>query len=150
MQRRLATVDRHLDPRRRPQQHGHGQSLGLAAADDTPAAKLRAFAADPEWAGQPVWMVNVLDLSDRAKYMEYVQSLHTSGLLEKAGASVVLSGRARTVVGRNSYNHLIIVEYKSPQAMVEMVTSEAYQESGRIREQGLRECDTDPLLPPPP
>ena len=146
--RRLATVDRHLDPRRLLKQHAHGPSPDLAAAAaDTPAAKLRAFAADPEWAGQPVWMVNVLDLSDRAKYMEYVQSLHTSGLLEKAGARVVLSGRARTVVGRNSYNHLIIVEYKSPQAMVEMVTSEAYQESGRIREQGLRECDT---APPPP
>jgi uncharacterized protein (DUF1330 family) len=141
--RRLTAVRGHLQP---------ADTVAAAALGEPPAAvdaaKLRAFMFDPAWAGRPVWMLNVLNIKDRAEYAAYGAGLQSSGLLERAGARVMLSGYARTVVGRKPYNHVAVVEYRSPETFAAMVGSAEYRAlDRRHRRSGLAEQYLIPIRP---
>jgi len=80
---------------------------------------LQAFVADPSWVGKPCWMLSLLRFGEPgAGGRDYVERLRND-VLPKLGGRVVLSGYARTVVGRGDFHHVLVAEYPSPQAFVQ-------------------------------
>ena len=112
--------------------------------------RVRALLADPEWAGQPVWMLNLLRFkgghgSDgAASYQKYLQAQQT----EEHQRRLVLKGYARTVIGEKDYHQMTIVEYPSPEAFVQMGRSDKYAaRNAELRLTALEEQYLIPLKP---
>jgi uncharacterized protein (DUF1330 family) len=115
----------------------------VSALEPTPE-QFAALLARP--ADAPVVMVNLLTFSKDGGLESYLR--YGEGVLphlEKAGAIVRYAGGApTTVIGdgeRPVWDAIVVVEYPSPQAFVDMVTDPEYLEVHEHRAAGLDRGD---------
>lgn len=99
----------------------------------------------------PVTMLNLLAFKPdggRERYLEYGAAVLP--LLEKVGARVVFQGPAAPVVlGEDSWDLVLLVEYPTRAAFLEMITSPEYGEIAHLRTEALARGELHPLDPPP-
>jgi uncharacterized protein (DUF1330 family) len=109
------------------------------------------FAAFAARAGEeaPVVMLNLLRFKPdggRERYAEYGAGV--APLLEKAGARVAFAGDPATVLlGERSWDLVLLVEYPTRQAFLEMIGSEEYQAIAHLRTEALEHGELHPLDP---
>lgn len=99
----------------------------------------------------PVVMLNLLRFQPeggRERYGEYGAAV--TPLLERAGARVVFAGDPATVLlGERSWDLVLLVEYPTRGAFLEMIGSEEYQAIAHLRTEALTEGELHPLDPAP-
>jgi len=88
----------------------------------------------------PIWMWNLLRFKDgergRASYQRYADAV--APLLQKRDARVILWARGGpTVVGPDTWDEALIVEYPSRAAFIDMVTSDEYLAIAHLRQDAL-------------
>jgi uncharacterized protein (DUF1330 family) len=95
----------------------------------------------------PVTMLNLLAFKPgggRERYVEY--GVAVTPLLEKAGGRVVLQGQAAPVVlGDRSWDLVLLVEYPTRQAFLDMIGSADYQAIAHLRTEALTRGELHPL-----
>ncbi len=98
----------------------------------------------------PVTMLNLLAFrpdGGRERYLEYGAAVLP--LLEKAGARVVFQGPAAPVVlGDRSWDLVLLVEYPTRAAFLEMIGSPEYAAIAHLRTEALARGELHPLDPP--
>ena len=111
--------------------------------DDRPV-NLKAFANLP--ADQPVVMINLLKFNDTGgvdSYQKYGAEVQPH--LERVGGRVVYAGGSPwAIIGddeRPWWDSILVVEYPSPQAFVDMVTDPGYQQIHQHRAEALSQGD---------
>ena len=109
-------------------------------------AGLTAFSERGEEPGA-VTMLNLLEFvpeGGRERYAEYGAAV--APLLEKAGARIAFAGEPGPVLlGERSWDMVLLVEYPSRRAFLEMIGSEAYQEIAHLRTEALSRGELHPL-----
>lgn len=97
----------------------------------------------------PVTMLNLLAFKPeggRERYVEYGEAVLP--LLEKAGGRLIFQGAAAPVVlGEDSWDLVLLVEYPTRAAFLEMVQSPEYQEIAHLRTEALAKGELHPLDP---
>jgi uncharacterized protein (DUF1330 family) len=107
------------------------------------------FAAFAARAGEdsPVTMLNLLRFKPdggRERYLEYGTAV--APLLEKAGARVVFLGDSGLpLLGEGRWDSVLLVEYPTGQAFLDMVASAEYQAIGHLRTEALEAGELHPL-----
>lgn len=95
----------------------------------------------------PVTMLNLLAFKPdggRERYLEY--GVAVTPLLEKVGGRVVFQGQAAPVVlGDRSWDLVLLVEYPTRQAFLDMVGSAEYQAIAHLRTEALSRGELHPL-----
>lgn len=109
-------------------------------------AGFAAFSARADEAGA-VTMLNLLEFvpeGGRERYAEYGAAV--APLLDEAGARVVFAGEPGPVLlGEQSWDMVLLVEYPTRQAFLEMIGSEAYQSIAHLRTEALARGELHPL-----
>jgi uncharacterized protein (DUF1330 family) len=99
--------------------------------------------------GSPVVMLNLLRFNPdggRERYEEYGAAV--APLLEKVGGEVRFLGRAGLpLLSGGPWDLVLLVEYPSRQAFLDMVGSEEYGAIARLRTEALAEGELHPLEP---
>jgi uncharacterized protein (DUF1330 family) len=99
--------------------------------------------------GSPVAMLNLLRFrpeGGRERYEEYGAAV--APLLEKAGGQVRFLGRsALPLLGEGRWDLVLLVEYPTRQAFLDMIGSEEYQAIAHLRTEALAEGELHPLDP---
>ena len=97
--------------------------------------------------GSPVVMLNLLRFEadgGRERYAEYGAAV--APLLEKAGARVVFLGDAAgPLLGDGSWDSVLLVEYPTRQAFLDMISSAEYQAIGHLRTEALEKGELHPM-----
>jgi uncharacterized protein (DUF1330 family) len=107
------------------------------------------FAAFAARAGEdaPVVMLNLLRFKPdggEERYAEYGAAV--TPLLEKAGARVVFLGEsALPLLGEGRWDSVLLVEYPTGQAFLEMIASAEYQAIGHLRTEALEQGELHPM-----
>jgi uncharacterized protein (DUF1330 family) len=87
----------------------------------------------------PVFMLNLLEFQPDGgaeRYGEYGASV--APLLERAGGRALFAGRpAESLIGEGSWDLVVVVEYPTRQAFLDMVSSREYQEIEHLRSEAL-------------
>jgi uncharacterized protein (DUF1330 family) len=95
----------------------------------------------------PVTMLNLLAFrpdGGRERYLEY--GVAVTPLLEKAGGRVVFQGQAApAVLGASSWDLVLLVEYPTRQAFLDMIGSAEYQAIAHLRTEALARGELHPL-----
>jgi len=95
----------------------------------------------------PVTMLNLLRFKPeggRERYEEYGTAV--APLLEQVGAKVAFLGEsAPALLGRGEWDLVLLVEYPTRQAFLEMVGSTEYQTIAHLRTEALEEGELHPL-----
>jgi uncharacterized protein (DUF1330 family) len=95
----------------------------------------------------PVVMLNLLDFKPgggRERYEEYGEAV--APLLERAGARVVYAGEGGgALIGPSKWDLVILVEYPSRHAFLEMITSPEYLAVAHLRSESLERSELHPL-----
>lgn len=95
----------------------------------------------------PVTMLNLLAFKPdggRERYAEY--GVAVLPLLEKAGGRVVFQGEAApALLGGESWDLVLLVEYPTRGAFVEMIQSPEYQAIAHLRTEALARGELHPL-----
>jgi uncharacterized protein (DUF1330 family) len=95
----------------------------------------------------PVTMLNLLAFEPgggRERYLEYGAAVLP--LLEGAGGRVVFQGKAApAVIGEDSWDLVLLVEYPTRRAFVEMISSPEYQAIAHLRTEALARGELHPL-----
>lgn len=100
--------------------------------DDTPVVMLNLLAFKPE--------------GGRERYEEYMEAVRPIG--EGIGARVVYAGRpAPAMIGAESWDLVLLVEYPSRAAFLEMIGSPEYGEIAHLRTEALSRGELHPLDP---
>lgn len=109
-------------------------------------AGLAAFSERSKVSGA-VTMLNLLEFAPeggRERYAEYGAAV--APLLGKAGGRIVYAGEPGPVLlGKQSWDMVLLVEYPSRQAFLEMIGSEAYQAIAHLRTEALTRGELHPL-----
>ena len=99
--------------------------------------------------GMPVVMLNLLRFrpeGGREHYEEYGAAV--APLLEKVGGRIHFVGQAGPpLLSGGPWDLVLLVEYPTRQAFLEMVGSEAYQAIAHLRTEALAEGELHPLDP---
>lgn len=99
--------------------------------------------------GMPVVMLNLLRFlpeGGRERYEEYGAAV--APLLEKVGGQVRFLGRAAPpLLSGGPWDLVLLVEYPTRQAFLEMVGSEEYKAIAHLRTEALAEGELHPLDP---
>jgi uncharacterized protein (DUF1330 family) len=99
--------------------------------------------------GDTVVMLNLLAFKPeggRERYEEYGAAV--APLLEKAGARVLFLGDAGTaLLGEDSWDVVLLVEYPSRQAFLDMVGSAEYEAIAHLRTEALAKGELHPVDP---
>jgi uncharacterized protein (DUF1330 family) len=109
------------------------------------------FAAFAERAGEnaPVVMLNLLSFKPeggRERYEEYGAAV--APLLEKVGGQIVFFGApSSALLGDDSWDLVVLVEYPTRQAFLDMVGSPEYQAIERLRSEALSKGELHPMDP---
>jgi uncharacterized protein (DUF1330 family) len=109
------------------------------------------FAAFAERAGDgtPVVMLNLLSFhaeGGRERYEKYGAAV--APLLEKAGGRIVwLGAPATALLGEGSWDLVVLVEYPTRQAFLDMVGSDEYREIEHLRTEALAKGELHPMDP---
>jgi uncharacterized protein (DUF1330 family) len=102
-----------------------------------------------ERAGEgPVTMLNLLDFKPDGgeRYGEYAAAV--APLLERVGARVIYSGAGRApLIGPSKWDLVLLVEYPTGQAFLDMVGSEEYRAIMHLRSEALERTELVPLDP---
>jgi len=97
----------------------------------------------------PVVMLNLLRFKadgGRERYVEYAAA--TAPLLEKAGGRIVWPGQAGPpLLGAQGWDMVLLVEYPSRQAFLDMIASPEYREIGHLRTEALELGELHPMDP---
>ena len=97
----------------------------------------------------PVVMLNLLDFKPAGgaeRYAEY--GMAVAPLLERVGGRVVFAGQAQApVIGPSKWDLVLLVEYPTRQAFLDMVGSSEYREIGHLRTEALERSELHPLDP---
>jgi uncharacterized protein (DUF1330 family) len=95
----------------------------------------------------PVTMLNLLRFKPdggKERYAEYGAAV--APLLEKAGARVVFLGEAALpLLGEGRWDSVLLVEYPTRQAFLDMIGSAEYQAIGHLRTEALEHGELHPL-----
>jgi uncharacterized protein (DUF1330 family) len=95
----------------------------------------------------PVTMLNLLRFkseSGRERYEEYGAAV--APLLEQCGARVAFLGEsAPALLGKGEWDLVLLVEYPTRRAFLEMVGSPEYQAIAHLRTEALEEGELHPL-----
>ncbi len=109
------------------------------------------FAAFAERSGEdaPVVMLNLLAFrpdGGRERYEEYGEAVAPS--LEKVGGRIVFMGTpAQALLGEDSWDLVVLVEYPTRQAFLDMIGSAEYQAIGHLRTEALVRGELHPMDP---
>jgi uncharacterized protein (DUF1330 family) len=109
------------------------------------------FVAFAERAGEdgPVVMLNLLSFrpdGGQERYMEYGAAV--TPLVEKAGGQILFAGEPATVLlGEDSWDMVILVEYPTRQAFLDMIGSREYEAIGHLRTEALAKGELHPMDP---
>jgi uncharacterized protein (DUF1330 family) len=107
---------------------------------------LAGFLAPPK-DEEPVMMLNLLRFlpdGGRERYAEYGEAV--APLLQAAGARVVFAGDPDPpLIGEDPWDMVLLVEYPSRRAFLEMVGSEAYREIEHLRAEALVTGELHPV-----
>lgn len=107
---------------------------------------LAAFAARAG-DGTPVTMLNLLAFKPdggQERYAEYGAAV--TPIVEKLGGRIVFAGApAAPLLGEAGWDLMVLVEYPSRQAFLDMVASEEYQAIGHLRTEALTRSELHPL-----
>lgn len=123
----------------------------MTASAEAEPLNREGFAAFAERAGEgtPVVMLNLLAFKPdggRERYEEYGTA--TAPLLEKAGGRIIFLGEpAAALLGDDSWDLVVLVEYPTRQAFLDMIGSEAYQAIGHLRTEALAKGELHPMDP---
>jgi len=109
---------------------------------DTPNTEaLAAFAGRADEG--PVYMLNLLEFLPEGgveRYLEYGNAV--APLLERVGGRPVFAGRpAEDLVGDGHWDLVVVVEYPTRQAFLDMVGSPEYAEIAHLRTEALRRAE---------
>lgn len=121
-----------------------------AQAEAEPLNK-EGFAAFAERAadGKPLVTLNLLAFKPdggRERYEEYGAAV--APLLEKAGGRIAFLGQpAAALIGDGSWDLVVLVEYPTRQAFLEMIGSPEYQAVGHLRTEALTKGELHPMDP---
>jgi uncharacterized protein (DUF1330 family) len=121
--------------------------------DSTPPERLNqeGFAAFAGRVGEaaPVVMLNLLSFKPeggRERYEEYGTAV--APLLERVGGRIVFLGEpASALLGESSWDMVVLVEYPSRQAFLDMTSSTEYQAIGHLRTEALIKGELHPVDP---
>jgi uncharacterized protein (DUF1330 family) len=111
----------------------------------------QGFAAFAERAGEgaPMVMLNLLVFKPdggREQYEEYGEAVAPS--LEKVGGRIVFMGApALALLGEDSWDLVVLVEYPTRQAFLDMIGSAEYQAIGHLRTEALVRGELHPMDP---
>lgn len=109
------------------------------------------FAAFAVRAGEdaPLVMLNLLAFKPdggRERYEEYGEAVAPS--LEKVGGRIVFTGvPALALLGDDSWDLVVLVEYPTRQAFLDMIGSAEYQAIGHLRTEALVRSELHPMDP---
>lgn len=95
-----------------------------------------------------VVMLNLLKFKPdgAASYREYVRRI--TPILQGIGAKIVFAGPVTsTVIGEGSWDSILLVEYPSRKAFVQMVRSAEHQAIHHFREQALERAELHAVSP---
>ena len=121
----------------------------MNATPEPERLKQEGFAGFAARAGEdaPVTMLNLLRFKPdggEERYAEYGAAV--APLLEKAGARVVFLGDAALpLLGEGSWDSVLLVEYPTRQAFLDMIGSAEYQAIGHLRTEALECGELHPL-----
>jgi uncharacterized protein (DUF1330 family) len=126
------------------------EAMDASAASEPPNEK--GFADLMRRLGEgPVTMLNLLAFrpdGGRERYLEYGAAV--APLLEKAGGRLVFQGSAApALLGEHSWDLVLLVEYPTRQAFLEMIQSPEYQAIAHLRTEALTKGELHPLDQPP-
>lgn len=97
----------------------------------------------------PVVMLNLLSFKPdggRERYGEYGEAV--APLLEKAGGRVVFMGSpAPPLLGDDGWDTVLLVEYPTRQAFLDMIGSPEYDAIGHLRTEALVKGELHPMDP---
>jgi uncharacterized protein (DUF1330 family) len=80
------------------------------------------------------------------RYLEYGTAV--APLLEKVGGRIVWTGQpAAPLLGESGWDLVVLVEYPSRGAFLEMIASPEYQEIGHLRTEALELGELHPMDP---
>lgn len=106
--------------------------------------ELRARAAEG-----PVVMLNLLDFKvpgGAERYADYGAAV--APLLERAGGRIIFAGQGGpALIGPSEWDLVLLVEYPSRQAFLEMVGSPEYMGIAHLRSEALERSELHPLDP---
>jgi len=127
-----------------PTQPNHRKENVVSQESDQRPVNLKAFGELPPDA--PVVMINLLRFkegSGRDSYLQYTREVQPH--LEKVGGSVRYAGsNPVNIIGDGEHpwwDAILVVEYPSPQAFVDMVTDPGYQQVHEHRAAALTQGD---------
>lgn len=107
---------------------------GIDRLDEGALAAFAKRAADG-----PVFMLNLLEFlpdGGAERYAEYGAAV--APILEGVGGRPVFAGRpSESLIGSGSWNLVLVVEYPTRQAFLDMVTSPEYQAIAHLRSEAL-------------
>lgn len=96
-----------------------------------------------------VVMLNLLKfkpVGGAASYMEYVRRV--TPILQRIGAKLIFAGPVTTtVIGDQSWDWVLLVEYPSRRTFLEMVTSTEYQAIHHFRDEALERSELHAITP---
>jgi uncharacterized protein (DUF1330 family) len=99
--------------------------------------------------GSPVVMLNLLAFKPgggRERYEEYGDAV--APLLAGVGGRIVFFGTpASALLGEDSWDLVVLVEYPTRQAFLDMIGSSEYQEIGHLRDEALARGELHPMDP---
>jgi uncharacterized protein (DUF1330 family) len=123
----------------------------MTASAEAEPLNRKGFAAFAERAadGAPLVMLNLLAFEPeggRERYEEYGDAV--APLLEKAGGRIVFFGEpAQALLGDDSWDLVVLVEYPTRQAFLDMIGSAEYQAVGHLRTEALTRGELHPMDP---
>jgi uncharacterized protein (DUF1330 family) len=99
--------------------------------------------------GKPLVMLNLLAFKPeggRERYEEYGAAV--APLLEKAGGRIAFLGQpAMALIGDGSWDLVVLVEYPTRQAFLDMIGSPEYQAVAHLRTEALTRGELHPIDP---
>ena len=95
----------------------------------------------------PIVMLNLLRFKPdggQERYGEYGAAV--APLLERAGGRIVFAGDPATaLLGDDSWDLVVLVEYPTRQAFLDMISSPEYEEIGHLRTEALTRGELHPM-----
>lgn len=103
------------------------------------AEQVEAFRNHPHDA--KIWMLNLLrfvNSEGRDSYQRYVEAL--KALVEERGGRILLRSRGEaTMIGPDTWDEVVLIEYPSRATFLEMVSSEDYTAIAHFRQDAIED-----------
>lgn len=116
------------------QNRAGGEAFAARAGEDAPVVMLNLLAFRPD--------------GGRERYQQYSEAVST--LVEGVGGRILWAGApAEPLIGERAWNLVVLVEYPSRVAFLEMVGSPEYRAIGHLRSEALVASELHPMDPVP-